>query len=56
MLHIALSTQVEMFNCYGAEYAKYITIWCIIVLMLTPFFKMHEEISKENELIKKEMF
>lgn len=53
---IALSTHVEMFNCYGAEYAKYITIWCIIFLMLTPFYKMQEEISKENELLKKEMF
>ena len=52
---IALSTQVEMLYYYGSEYAIYISIWSIIALLLSPIFKMHEEISKENELLKKDI-
>ncbi len=55
-IFIALSTHVEMFNCYGSEYAKYITIWCIFTLILTPFFKMHEEISKEDDSLNKDNY
>ena len=44
---ITLSAYVEFLNHYGAEFAKYITIWSIIGLVSFPIFVIQEEKQKQ---------
>ncbi len=47
---ISLSEYVAFLYHYGAEFAKYITIWSIIGLLSYPIYLIQEDIQKQKKL------